>query len=75
MLGWLLLLPVLARAASHDMAAAFVKEDPNAECRADCKKVHRRLHAQTLCANGRGTSKPKNARRPPTAVWWRSTGA
>lgn len=50
MLGWLLLLPVLARAASHDMAAAFVKEDPNAECRADCKKVHRRLHAQTLCA-------------------------
>ena len=35
---------------SHDMAAAFVKEDPNAECRADCKKVHRRLHAQTLCA-------------------------
>ena len=45
-----LLLPALARAASHDMAAAVVREDPDAECRADCKTVHRRLHAQTLCA-------------------------
>ena len=32
------------------MAAAVVREDPDAECRADCKTVHRRLHAQTLCA-------------------------
>ena len=49
LIKWLLL-PALARAASHDMAAAVVREDPDAECRADCKTVHRRLHAQTLCA-------------------------
>ena len=45
-----LLLPAVIQAASHDMAAAVVREDPDAECRADCKTVHRRLHAQTLCA-------------------------